>query len=120
MALTHPRDREPVAPDPYIPEKRKQKDEGPVKEAAHYTGEKPHVHVNYSQIEIEKPSGGGRGPNVPYVLSLMINGELALQLTAHSFKKSGQMQQLIDYFADVESYETVQAKANLAKRKGKK
>jgi hypothetical protein len=47
--------------------------------------------VNVTTIEIEKPSVGGRGQNVPYVVSVLIDGRLALQLTRANFKQTGQM-----------------------------
>ena len=102
MALTHPRDRQPVTPEPPVREFRKKEDDTPRKPAVKYSGKKPKVELHYQMLEHDKPSGGGKGPRAPYVVSVIINGELALQLTAFNFKKSGQMQQLIDYFEGVE------------------
>ena len=55
------------------------------------------ISVNVHLLEVEKPSGGGRGPRVPYSIDVVIDGEAALFLTSNNFKKPGQMQAFIDF-----------------------
>jgi hypothetical protein len=47
--------------------------------------------VQTHDIEVEKPSGGGKGPKALYIVEVLIDGRLALTLHRHNFKETGQM-----------------------------
>lgn len=55
----------------------------------------PIITVNVNLLEVEKPSGGGRGQSVPYTVDVMILGDVAFTLQAHHFAKAGQMEAFI-------------------------
>lgn len=56
----------------------------------------PRLAINVGNKEVERPSGGGKGPDVPYHVTVLIDGEAALFLTTSSFKAPGQMEKLIE------------------------
>lgn len=51
--------------------------------------------IRVGDIEVEKPSGGGHGPTVPYYVELSLDGKAALHLTRFNFKAKGQMEDFI-------------------------
>jgi hypothetical protein len=57
------------------------------------------LYISIKSIEVDKPSGGGKGPDAPYILFVSIDGHPALQLTTSSFKQAGQMVALAEILA---------------------
>ncbi len=51
----------------------------------------PVLTINTKDIEVEKPSGGGHGPDALYSIEVLIDGQVALHLTRFNFKQNGQM-----------------------------
>lgn len=52
--------------------------------------------VAVSRKEVDIPDGGGKGVEVPYSLTVAIEGRPALQLLRHHFKEAGQMERFIE------------------------
>jgi len=52
----------------------------------------PPIQIQTSDLEVEKPSGGGKGKQTLYVVEVLLDGEVALHLTRDNFKKAGQME----------------------------
>ena len=69
------------------------------KDAANYATEDsdtrrkamPKIELHTSDLEVEKPSGGGRGPNELYIVEVIVDGVKALHLQRFHFKQPGQM-----------------------------
>lgn len=61
------------------------------------------LEIGTSDLEVEKPSGGGRGPNALYSVEVVIDGRVALFLTRNSFKESGQMAAFVEILSGKES-----------------
>jgi hypothetical protein len=51
----------------------------------------PRIKIQTHDLQVDKPSGGGRGAEVLYIVEVLIDGEVALHLQAFHFKKPGQM-----------------------------
>lgn len=56
----------------------------------------PRIAINPSFIEVDKPSGGGKGPDALYPRTVLIDDVPALFLTRENFKRPGQMQAFLD------------------------
>lgn len=56
----------------------------------------PRLAINAGYIEVEKPSGGGKGRDALYHLTVVIDGKPALFLTSHEFKQPGQMEAFLE------------------------
>ncbi len=52
--------------------------------------------VSNGNIEVDKPSGGGKGPDTLYHITLSIDGVPALFLTRPDFKQTGQMHAFLE------------------------
>lgn len=49
------------------------------------------ITLHVQDLEVEKPSGGGKGAFVPYIVEVLIDGRLAFTLRRNDFKETGQM-----------------------------
>lgn len=54
------------------------------------------ITIQTSDIEVEKPSGGGKGSKQLYIVEVIVDGELALHLTRFNFKRPGQMEKFVE------------------------
>lgn len=52
--------------------------------------------INPGFREVDPPSGGGKGPDALYFLTVLIDDKPALFLTRESFKKPGQMHAFLE------------------------
>lgn len=50
------------------------------------------IKIATGDLEVDKPSGGGKGVNTLYWVDMEIDGTLALHLTRANFKETGQME----------------------------
>lgn len=55
----------------------------------------PRIEITTKDLEVDKPSGGGKGTNVLYVVDVVIDGKQALQLSRFHFKEAGQMEAFV-------------------------
>lgn len=56
----------------------------------------PAIAVATTHKEVEKPDGGGKGPEALYVVTVEIDGEAAFVLRRDHFKKAGQMARFVE------------------------
>lgn len=54
------------------------------------------ITIQTSDLEVEKPSGGGKGPMMLYIIELLLDREVCLHLTRANFKKTGQMEAFLE------------------------
>lgn len=69
------------------------------------------LYISTKGIEINKPSGGGRGEEVPYILFIAIDGVPALQLDRHHFQQPGQMAALTDILKEISTVSIGESKS---------
>lgn len=54
-------------------------------------------------LEVEKPTGGGKGQKVLYTVELLLDGVLAVTLHRNHFKENGQMQAFVDAVKELQN-----------------
>lgn len=57
--------------------------------------------VSVGHKEVDRPSGGGKGPDALYHVTLLIDKRPALFLTTSDFKAPGQMEALVEIIEDL-------------------